>query len=167
MKLCFKCYFIILKQNGDNSVKHAFVPDGHESMLRVIAHSNNSHRSVSHFPYKWIVTSDTSTCINTSSDYFPKRMVTLDIELTITCQLLCWYCCCVHWLDYSDNIFACIACVPYTWLHKLYTVVLYGFKTLHTTVPNNKLCHLLWQIIEQAIVFIVPVMLQWMFTYMV
>ena len=99
-----------MKQNGE---KHALVPDGHESMLRVITHSNNNHRSVSCFPYKQIVTSDTSACINTLSDCFPKRMITLDIELMITYRLLHWCCCCIHWLDYSDKFFACIAYVPY------------------------------------------------------
>ena len=61
------------------------VPDGHESMLRVIVHSSNNHHSISHFPYKRIVTSDTSTCITTSSDCYPERTVTVDVESTITC----------------------------------------------------------------------------------
>ena len=50
-------------------------------------HSSINH-SVSHFPYKCIVESDMLTCINTSLDYFPGEMVTLDVELTITCRFI-------------------------------------------------------------------------------
>ena len=46
------------------------VPDGHKSMPWVIWHSNNNHYSVSCFPYKCIVASDTLICINTSSRLF-------------------------------------------------------------------------------------------------
>ena len=63
------------------------VPDGHESMPRVIAHSNNNHHSASHFPYKHTVAPDTSTCINTLLGCFPERTVTIDVESTITYQL--------------------------------------------------------------------------------
>ena len=62
--------------------------DGHESILSVIAHSNTNRHSVSHFPYKCIVISDTLTYINTSSDCFPERTVTLDTDSTITCQVI-------------------------------------------------------------------------------
>ena len=49
-------------------------------------HSNNNCHRVSHFPYKCIVESDMSPCINTLLDCFPERTVTLDIESTITCM---------------------------------------------------------------------------------
>ena len=49
------------------------VPDGHKSMPKIIAHSNNNRHSVSHFPYKHTVTCDTSTWINTLSDCFPEK----------------------------------------------------------------------------------------------
>ena len=49
-----------------------FVPDGHESMPRVIVHNNNNCHSVSHFLYKPIVTSNMLTCINTLLGCYPK-----------------------------------------------------------------------------------------------
>ena len=65
------------------------VPDGHKSMPKIIAHSNNNRHSVSHFPYKHTVTSDTLTWINTLSDCFPEKTVTLDVEsVMISCQFI-------------------------------------------------------------------------------
>ena len=70
-------------------------------------HSSNNSHSVSHFPYKRIVMSDTSTCINTSLDCFPEKTVTLyiircrinvsalytglTIETTPSLHILCMY----------------------------------------------------------------------------
>ena len=70
-------------------------------------HSYNNHYSVSHFSYKHIAESDTSTYINTSLDCFSERMVILDVELTITCQfilseLIMSELFFVHWLDYRN-----------------------------------------------------------------
>ena len=53
----------------------------------------------------------------------------------------------------------CINCLQRCYMASKHCITLLA-------LPNNKLYHLLWQMIEQAIVFIVPVMLQWMFTYM-
>ena len=63
------------------------VPDGHESMPRVITHSNSNHHSASRFPYKHTVAPDTLTCINALLGCFPERTVTIDVESTITYQL--------------------------------------------------------------------------------
>ena len=59
------------------------VPDGHESMQRVIVHSNNNRHSVSYFSYKCIVASSISTYINTLSGCFLETTVTFEVELTI------------------------------------------------------------------------------------
>ena len=61
------------------------VPGGRKSMLRVMCAQCDG---ISHFPYRHIAKSDTLTYINASSDCFPERTVTLDVESTITCRFI-------------------------------------------------------------------------------
>ena len=74
------------------------VPDGHERMPMVIAHSNNNHHSLSHFPYKCIVAFDTSTCINTLSGFLNQARAwfpNIDPVRTSVCVCVC-VCVCVR-----------------------------------------------------------------------
>ena len=57
------------------SQKH---PEGYAHITTIIT-------SVSDFPYKHIIQSDTSTYINTSSNCFPQRTVTVHVESMINC----------------------------------------------------------------------------------
>ena len=67
--------------------------------------------------------------------------------------LLQWYCCFVHWLYYKVNtIFTHIAYVPYTWLHKFFTMVLYSFKTSCSPFNNTIVLYCtLWVLIVSTI----------------
>ena len=93
--------------------------------------------TVRRFPYKRILASGTSTCINTSSsDFFPEGMVTLDIESTNTCWLIMLVLLIIHWFDYRDDTILHVFCMYLMHLInarlcKLFTVLLYGFKPSH------------------------------------
>ena len=82
--------FVIFKQNDEDLILQniVLVSVDHKNMPRVCVHNYNNCHSVSHFPNTYIVESDTLTYINALSDYFPDRMVTLDVELMINCWFI-------------------------------------------------------------------------------
>ena len=77
--------FIIFKPNGDDSAKRGYCSCLPQKHAEGYAHITTIIANVRDFSYKHIIQSDTSTYINTSSNCFPQRTVTVHVESTINC----------------------------------------------------------------------------------